>query len=261
MIILGLDPALRQFGWAALESDNRGNLVRCLDRGRIQSEVHDYPDHVARLGYLRSQVRELVRRFAPDGVGVESTVFGQGAHYKEGMYALFMFVLEGLKLEGVDVVLFAPKQAKVYARNLLEFPTNWKMKKKDMVEAAQRACPEDLSKAVRGKGPRRWDHNEADAFIHGLFALRFWSVFHGKLEPELLSAYELHTFLAARKTVRGEIRYSTKKNVKGYVDRVGDRVFRWSQGTDSRGPRSFGPEMESQQGYKLLLEQFKSLSE
>lgn len=227
MRILGMDPSLTNYGWSLVEYKD-GSLVQLIDRGRIRTAPGQFPDMVDRYTHMREQVRELLQRTKPDACGIESTVFSTRAYFTEGLFALFIMSLEAIKAESKDLVLFAPLQVKSYAKTLIDRPSWWKMEKADMVEVSK-ALSEglDLSKDVKGR-PRKWDHNEADAFIISLYAARFWSVVYGHIPPSAMTEHEHKVFLGGR----------TKKAIdrsKGILFQEHARHYRWGKDIEHRG--------------------------
>lgn len=219
MKILGLDPSLTNYGWVLLETSEEGDLLAVRARGRLQSKGEDFPDMVGRYVHMREMLRIVLRDTSPDGVGIENPVFGNSAMFKEGQFGLFLFALEVLKQERMDVSLWAPAQVKAYARTALDRPAWWKMKKSDMVEAVQ-VVMGDLPDVKDSKGRlRRWDHNEADAFHIGRLAAKFWAAKRHKLPPEVFSPLE-------RKALFGS-ETARKLLAKGALARPYERYFPW----------------------------------
>lgn len=211
MRVLGLDPSLTAFGWAVNEDGSTG-AERCPRRGRFSTPADML--FVDRYVFLRESVRALLREVKPDRVGIESPVFH--SLYSEGMYGLFLYVNEALRGEGVDVVFFAPEQVKSSARELIARPKGWKMLKGDMVEAAKR----DTGKGV-------WNHNEADAYLIGRLAARFWAFYDGSLKESDLSPVERRQFLEIHTYQRGKKAGKTEK--RGIFHKEDDRFFLWSR--------------------------------
>lgn len=222
MRILGLDPSLRNYGWALHETREEGS-ARCECRGRFRTKPKQFADELSRYLYLRSCLQDLVKTQVPDAVGIEHPVFNED--YSEGMYGLFLFSMEALKNASQDVVLFAPPQVKVFARERLGRPRSWKMQKADMVEAAK----------VDAGGKGRWDHNEADAYHVACFAGRFWEFYRGELQLADLSEYEIQTFTMIRKITRGKRAGRTVKH--GILHRESERFFVWSRGSTDAGQK------------------------
>jgi Holliday junction resolvasome RuvABC endonuclease subunit len=178
---------------------------------------------VDRYTFMRDSLRELLQRHQPDKVGIESPFFG--GEFSEGMYALFVYSNEALKLERRDVVYFSPLQGKAHARESLGRPDGWKMMKPDMVAAMKH----DLG----GKG-RNANHNEADAYLVGRLAGRFWQYYDGALADTDLTPVELEYFTKTHTFTRGKKAGKTER--KGLVYREEDRFFRWSQDGSSEAP-------------------------
>jgi len=213
VLVLGLDPSLRNFGWALHESGGVGR-ERCIERGRFQAQGNHFLDEIARYMYLREELLALLARCGTVRVGIEHPIFGESQ--SEGMYALFMFCLEALKASRCDVVFFAPPTVKTLAREILGRPKTWKMEKAEMVESAR-----------KDTGGGSWDHNEADAYLIGRAAARFWSLLDGLLTEEDLTPEERRTFLEIHHFVRGK--HAGQTEINGILHRESERFFRWSQ--------------------------------
>lgn len=214
MLVLGLDPSLRNYGWALHQSENTGR-DRCVERGRFQTHGKQFPDVVSRYVHLRGELSELLARCGTSRVGLEDPIFEE--QQSPAMYALFIMSLEALKNARCDVVFISPPQGKTLSREILLRPKSWKMEKPEMVEAAR--------KDTGGKGT--WDHNEADAYLIGRAAARFWSLHDGALLERDLTPEERRTFLGVHTFVRGERAGQTEIN--GILLREHERFFRWSQ--------------------------------
>ena len=210
MKILGLDPSLRQFGWALHDTDGHGKS-KCLLRGRIKTTSKEI--FISRYTSIRDTLRDLIQTHAPDKVGIESPVFND--LWSEGMYGLFLYCNEALYLEKTDVVYLSPGQVKAFARTLISRPPKWKMGKPDMVEAA---------KSDTGGG--KWNHNEADAYLVARLAGRFSKLLEGELSEDDLSEVEHKQFLKIHTFQRGKRVGETDK--RGIYYREGDRFFLWS---------------------------------
>ena len=215
MQVLGFDPSLTQFGWAIHDTDVEGK-GRCIDRGRFSTGPRDL--FVDRYIYMRESVRRLIKRTGLRRVGVESPVFND--LWSEGMYGLFLYVNEALRLERADVVFLSPGQIKAHARVVLGRPTKptlWKMEKQDMVEAAQ----------VDASDRRAWNHNEADAYWVARTAGRFWKLHDGDIHKGDLTPLERKQFTEIHTFQKGKKAGKTVK--KGILHREDDRFFLWSQ--------------------------------
>jgi len=211
MRVLGIDPSLTNYGWAVHDTDATG-IARCPVRGRFRSLASTL--FIDRYVGMREDLRALVREVQPDRIGLEFPVFNN--LFSEGMYGLFLYTCEALKMEGCDVVFWSPLQVKAHARDSLGRPPKWQMMKPDMVAAA---------KADTG-GKGKWNHNEADAYLVGRLAGRFWSFLDGKLTEDGLTATErkyfagVHTYTSGKRAGE-EVR-------SGVMYREDERFFRWS---------------------------------
>ena len=212
MKVLGIDPSLTNYGWAILDTAATvGSTDRCVDRGRFQTKAKT--EFIVRYMTMRDSLRSLIREHQPDCVGIEYPVFDN--LWSEGMYGLFLYSCEALRAERMDVVFWSPLQVKAHARDTLDRPKGWKMDKVDMVEAA---------KLDAGGG--RWNHNEADAYLVGVLAGRFWDFYSGRLDEGGLTPTEKRYFTKTHTFVRGKRAGKTIKT--GVVHREDDRFFRWS---------------------------------
>ena len=212
MLVLGLDPSLTNFGWALHETNvPAGNPARCILRGRWQTPAK--MEFVDRYITQRERLREIVRVHEPDKVGIEFPIFN--AMWSEGMYGLFLYSCEALKTESCDVVFWTPTQVKAHARELISRPRGWKMDKVDMVEAAK-----------TNTGGGSWNHNEADAYLVGVLAGRFWQFHEGQIQEDELTPKEVLFFTRVHTFIRGKKAGKTVKT--GMIHREDDRFFAWS---------------------------------
>jgi len=203
---LGLDPSLTNFGWAIYDS-----LSPTLPqpRGRLQTASTDR--EVDRYVALRQGLIQVIQTHRPDNIGLESPVFG--SDYSEGLYALFVYCQEAIRGSKKDVVFWSPLQIKAHAREALGRPKGWVMMKPDMVSAAKADC----------KGT--WNHNEADAYLCGKLASRFFQFEQKTLKPEDLTVTEAKYFSASHTPKKGKNAGTTLET--GMIYREGDRWHRW----------------------------------
>jgi len=212
VICLGLDPSLTNFGWAVHDTSFEvGDRSRCVRRGRFQTSSKML--FIDRYIEMRERLRELIREVNPDHMGLEFPVFNN--LWSEGMYGLFLYTCEALKLEGQDVVFWSPGQVKAHARDSLERPAGWKMMKADMVDAAK----DDT-------GGGRWNHNEADAYLVARLAARFWLLHGDEIKERELTTRERKMFLDIKRYVRGKKAGRVER--KGVMYREDERYFMWS---------------------------------
>ena len=210
--MLGLDPSLTNFGWALHDTSAPvGDPARCPARGRFSTPSD--MEFVDRYISQRESLRSLVQKLKPDRVGIEFPIFND--LFSEGMYGLFLYSCEALKLEGVDAVFWTPLQVKARARETIPRPKGWKMDKPDMVEAAK-----------TDTGISKWNHNEADAYLVGVLSSRFWGFYSGEILEAGLSPVEKNYFAKVHTFTKGAKAGKTVKT--GMVFREEDRFFLWS---------------------------------
>lgn len=218
MIVLGFDPSLTNFGWCLHDTSIPiGTKGRLIESGRIQTSSRTL--FIDRYTDIRDNVRNLIDKFGSmygvSRIGVESPVFHE--LYSEGMYGVYLFTCEAIRLAKMDVVFFSPGQIKLHAGIYLGRPSGWKMMKPDMVEATK------TNAGLRGN----LNHNEADAYWAAVAAGRFWNFLDGNLkESELLPQEkkqftEIHVFKLGVK--------AGMKLHKGIMFQEDNRFFRWSQ--------------------------------
>ena len=210
-MILGLDPSLRAFGWTLIDEN-----LSIVDKGLFSTEADII--FVDRYIYLREQLRTLIQSCKEKTdhlqVGIESPIFND--LYSEGMYGLFLYSNEALKLEKMDVVFLTPNQVKAHAHEFLGRPKGWKMQKADMVEACKKANPHVKS----------INHHQSDAYWVGRIASRFWDAMDGRIELDTLSDLEKKHFTDVDLYVKGAKEGRVKR--QGLSHKEDDRWFRWS---------------------------------
>ena len=207
MKILGLDPSLTNFGWAIYDG------TTCVDKGRFQTPAS--MQFIDRYVYMRESLIECIKEHSPDRVGIEYPVFNN--LWSEGMYGLFLYCSEALKIAKKDVVFFSPNQIKAHAKFHLGRPIGWKMMKGDMVEACKKHA--NIKKSV--------NHNEADAYWVAVASYSFWSFYEGDLDKSSLNSVELQQFTKTHTYIRGKKQGTTEK--KGIIYRESERFFLWSE--------------------------------
>lgn len=211
MMVLGLDPSLRNFGWAIYDTEAAG-LNHCVGRGRFETSSKDL--FVGRYIALRNKLIGLIQSKPIDRVGIEYPIFND--FYSEGMYALFMFCCEALLEVRKDVVFLANTQTKARALRVLRRPKGIKATKKIMMAAAK-----------RDTGLSGWSGDTADAYWASYVAARWW-LFHDGLVTELeLDDLERHQFTRTHTFKRGKRAGETIK--KGIIYRQDERFFLWSE--------------------------------
>lgn len=210
MISLGLDPSLTGFGWCIHRSDVAGP-ERVVAKGVWATKSTQV--FVWRYMFLRESVGRLLDKYPEvEALGVESPPFGE--QFSEGLYGLFLYVLEAVFLHRKDVVFFDPQTVKLLAKmdNRVRRGT---MDKRDMVDAAK-----------ADTGIKRWNHNEADAYLIGRSAARFWDFQKKRICEDELTHSEKRSFARTRTLQKGARAGLVEK--KGLVFREDDRFFQFS---------------------------------
>jgi crossover junction endodeoxyribonuclease RuvC len=111
MIVLGIDPGLRNLGWGII--DSQGSRLSHVANGICHSERGDQEGDLAlRLCSLFSQLTEVVRQYAPDAAAVEHTFVN-----KDAVATLKLGQARGIALlvpalAGISVGEYAPNAVK-----------------------------------------------------------------------------------------------------------------------------------------------------
>lgn len=218
MLVLGLDPSLRHYGWAVHDTEADPGPARCVGRGTFQTTAAS--EAVDRYVYLRERVAELIQHWKPDKVGSEAVIFQETA--SEALYALYIQTSEAVKAQKQDLVLFNPSNVKIFGREILGRPKGWDMKKPEMVEAAKAHCFESCDRPIG-----HWRHDEADAYLVSVMAGLFWKFHQGLFKEADLSPYLQRLFARKHTFIRGKRKGQTE--FTGIIYREGEKFFRWSQ--------------------------------
>jgi len=195
MITLGLDPSLRAFGWTLID-DN----AQILEKGLLGTDSDMI--FVERYMYLRDEVIALITSIKAKypneqlTMAVESPYFND--LFSEGMYGLFLYVNEAIKLGSVDVMFLSPLQVKSHAHKFLARPKGWKMQKSDMVDACKKANPTGDIKKL--------NHHQADAYWVGRIGQRFWKFVNGLILEEHLDEIEKSQFAKLDLNKAGQVK-------------------------------------------------------
>jgi len=210
VITLGLDPSLTGFGWCIHNSAVTGP-GRVVAKGVFSTPAKRI--FVWRYMFLREKVGQLLDQYPEiQNVGVESPPFGE--LFSEGLYGLFLYVNEAVFLRKKDIVYFDPQTVKRLAK-MDPSIRRGTMDKGDMIEAAK------VDSEVK-----RWNHNEADAYIVARSAARFWEFLEGYLQEDELTPAEHASWLSSHTYVRG--RKAGKTVRSGLSFKENDRWFRFS---------------------------------
>lgn len=210
MITPGLDPSLTGFGWCIHDSSVAGS-GRVVAKG-VFVTTSEQP-FIWRYMYLREAVGAVLDKYPQiANLGVETPPFGE--QYSEGLYGLFLYVCEAVFTRRKDIVFFDPSRVKQLAK-MDPSIRRGTMDKTDMIEAAR------VDSTVK-----RWNHNEADAYMVARSAARFWEFMEGLLLEDELTPSERHAFLNQHTFVRGS---KAGKTVRGGIKfKENDRFFQFS---------------------------------
>jgi len=210
VIALGLDPSLTGFGWAIHDSSKHGP-ERVVARGVFTTGAKDI--FITRYMRLREEAFTILKSYPQVlRVGVESPPFGE--QFSEGLYGLFLFVVEAIYSSRRDVVFFDPGTVKFQAK-MDASVRRGSMDKRDMIEAAK------VDSSVT-----KWNHNEADAYLIARSAARFWEYMDGALLEQDLTPSEVSSFLRVHTFKRGP--RAGRVHRTGLAYRENDRFFRFT---------------------------------
>lgn len=210
MITLGIDPSLSGFGWCVHNSSVSGS-ERVKDKGRFKtpsSRVFYW-----RYMYLREAVRAVLQAHPEvQAVGVESPPIGET--FSLGLFALFMYVNEAVMVERRDVVYFDPLRVKLLAK-MDPSVRQGTMDKGDMVDIAR-----------QDTGVKRWNNDEADAYVIARSAARFFDLHAGRISASDLTPAEERVFRSVHVFSRGKKAGKTEE--RGILFKEGERFYRFS---------------------------------
>lgn len=164
---------------------------------------------------MRSMVRNLIREYDPEVIGIESPAYDAGP-FQTIHFGLMMFSLEAVFERRKDCVLYDPATLKFLAKS---DPSKKKgpMMKLDM----QRFVQMDTNDT------KLIDNNEADAYCVAYFASRLKSILDGELSPTQLTPSEQKVFLLRTRTKRTLSGKKTKR--VAHVFRENSRYMRFSK--------------------------------
>jgi len=188
MIALGLDPSLRGYGWAVVDTAAKG-LSRRVASGHEGTLGSVVPP--ARFLHFQAMVRDLIARFPKvEVVGIESPAYDAGP-FQSIHFGLMQFSMAEVFLARKDCVLFDPA-----TREFLVREDNRVKKGKIHKLDVQRYVQLDTMDV------RIIDNNEADAYVIGKFAARLMELRRGLIEPEELTPSERQKFVGMTKRVK-----------------------------------------------------------
>ena len=213
MITAGCDPSLRSYGFSVNDSLAIGleRRVTSFHEATLSSSVP-----VARFIHFQSIVKELIDKYKPDAIGIESPAYGGNIQFVAIHFGLMLFSLVPIFEARIDCVLFDPATLKLLAK---EDPKNKKgqMSKLDMQRRVQ----------LLTNDPKVLNDNEADAFLVGYYAARLIGLMKGEIKPEELTPSEKQVFVLRTKKVK--TLKGTKIKRIGHVFRANSCYFEYSK--------------------------------
>lgn len=164
---------------------------------------------VARFMHFRALVRDLLSRFKVDIVGIESPAYG-GGPFSEAHFGLMLFTLEAVFERRIDCVLFDPTTVK-------------------LLTGSGSATKSDIQRFVQTDriSPETVQSDEADAYVIGKFATRFWESHNGIITPDSLTDRERHVFLERKRKIKTLA--GTKIKRIAHAFRENSRFFQFSR--------------------------------
>lgn len=210
MITLGIDPSLTGLGWCVHDGGVAGT-GRVIAKGTFKTPSTRI--FYWRYMYLKQAVGMVLDAYPMvEAVGVESPPFGES--YSEGLFGLFLYLNEAIMVRRKDVVYFDPLRVKLLAK-MDPAVRQGVMDKGDMVDAAR-----------QDTGVKRWNHNEADAYIVARSTARFWDLHASRITPDELTPAEESVFRSVHTFVKGKKAGRTVR--QGVLYKEGDRFYQFS---------------------------------
>lgn len=207
MRALGLDPSLKNYGFAIFDSDAPIPSLRRVVSGRVATVSSTVP--VVRFMHFRALVADLLRKYRVDVVGIESPAYSAGP-FSERHFGLMMFSLESIFERRKDAVLFDPTTVK-------------------LMTGKGNASKADIIQFVKldTMSTDPISNDEADAYCIAKFAARFTQLRRGQISPDDLSDGEKRVFLTRtiqKKKTDGSV--SIKRTAHAF--RSNSRFFEFS---------------------------------
>jgi len=223
MLALGLDPSLRAFGFAVVDTSTIG-LARRIVSNHYGTTNKEVPPH--RYSFFQEKIREYLRLYPQiEVIGIESPAFSAGP-FQTIHFALLQFSLVVAFEARKDVVLFDPATREYLVREDPKLKRG-KIHKLDVQRYVQRDTMDH--KII--------NDNQADAYVIGKFAARFMELLNGKISPEDLTPSEYQKFIGMtrkKKTLSG-----VKEIKTAHVFRENHRFYQFSKVSigDSKLPK------------------------
>jgi Holliday junction resolvasome RuvABC endonuclease subunit len=203
MRVLGLDPSLTNYGWCLIEM---GSPPVVIGKDRFQTKANVL--FIDRYVSMRESIRTLCETHDVVWVGIESPPFGE--LWSEGLYGLFLYALEALHDQKVNVFFWDPMTVKSRAREI-SGREKGKMFKSDMIDAAKLLS-----------GEKKWNADTADAFHIAYITGRFIGFMQGVVTD--LTPKEQWIFTGVKTMIR-----SGKVIQRGMVFKENSRFFLFNE--------------------------------
>lgn len=252
MLTLGLDPSLTSYGWCVYDNTKVG-VEKVVERGRWKTTAAE--DEIARYLYLRASLRTLVRKYDIKQAGMETPPVGSVSYNQERLYALYIYNVEVMYTEKVNVVFFAPTQLTLLAKRVGSTIEKRHWDKPEMVWTARAdllslsaplkrrealLTPNLIDRALADQFPfiddksfdkdtqkaLKFQADEADAYHAARFGSRFWEYVNGSIPEGDLSPSEWDVFVKSHTYKQGPKKGTTES--EGISFKEGSRFFRFS---------------------------------
>jgi len=258
-LVLGLDPSITSFGWVVYDSSKVG-VDKLVERGRWKTATSEF--EIVRYLRLRESLRECVRRYGIKRAGMETPPVGSVAWNQERLYALFIYNMEVMYTEKVDVVLFAPTQLTLLAKQVGAGVEKRSWDKAEMVWTARSHLMDMVTlisrRSVTSSGvnpdtgvsraienalenqfpfiddkahPKpiqkaiKFQSDEADAYHAARFGHRFFDLVDGVISEDDLTPSEWDVFMKSHTYTRGAKKGTTE--AEGIFYKEGSRFYRF----------------------------------
>ena len=106
MIILGIDPGTVRVGYGLIKKDKGLTMVACGIVGDMDK------NHIDRLAHIGAAIRELIKKYKPDLMGVEMVYFSKNKKTAMSVAEARGVILFAAREAGVPVVEFSPSDVK-----------------------------------------------------------------------------------------------------------------------------------------------------
>lgn len=250
MITLGLDPSLTSYGWVVYDGHKRG-VDKVLERGRWKTAADEF--EIVRYLTIRENLRACIRKHKVTHVGMETPPVGSQSYNQERLYALFIYNMEVMYSEKMNVVLFAPSQLTLLAKQVGAGVEKRNWDKAEMVWTARAHLldlvphisrrtlqPDSIQTALDGQFPFiddasfpkdvqkaiKLQSDEADAYHAARFGHRFFELVQQNVHENDLTPSEWDVFMKSHTYTRGAKAGTTE--AEGIFYKEGKRFYRFA---------------------------------